>query len=143
MEGLTKLKELEYLNLAVNNVKKIEGIRMCESLAKLDLTLNFIDVEDLEESVDNLMECGEIQDVYLTGNPCCSWEGYKEYVIGRVSQLKRLDGEEITKSQRLDARQKVKQLTDKLRHAAAASIEKKAMQDPEELKDAYTPESRV
>ncbi len=33
MEGLAKLKELEYLNLAVNNVSKIEGIRTCESLA--------------------------------------------------------------------------------------------------------------
>jgi len=32
MEGLNKLKELEYINLAVNNVSKIEGIRMCESL---------------------------------------------------------------------------------------------------------------
>jgi protein TilB len=33
MEGLKKLKELEYINLAVNNVKKIEGIAFCESLA--------------------------------------------------------------------------------------------------------------
>lgn len=33
MEGLNKLKELEYLNLAVNSVSKIEGIKGCESLA--------------------------------------------------------------------------------------------------------------
>ena len=32
MEGLNKLKELEYINLAVNNVRKIEGISGCESL---------------------------------------------------------------------------------------------------------------
>ena len=32
MEGLNKLKELEYINLAVNNVKKIEGVGGCESL---------------------------------------------------------------------------------------------------------------
>jgi len=32
MEGLSKLKELEYINLAVNNISKIEGIRNCESL---------------------------------------------------------------------------------------------------------------
>lgn len=70
MEGLAKLKELEYLNLAVNNVCKIEGIRTCESLAKLDLTLNFIDVEDLEESMDNLACCEAITEIYLTGNPC-------------------------------------------------------------------------
>lgn len=110
MEGLSKLKELEYLNMAVNNVKKIEGIRTCESLAKLDLTLNFIDIEDLEESIDNLAECEEIQDLYLTGNPCVYWEGYKQYVIARVSQLKRIDGEEISKSLRLESRQNLKVL---------------------------------
>jgi len=32
MEGLNKLKELEYLNLAVNVVSIIEGVRGCESL---------------------------------------------------------------------------------------------------------------
>lgn len=46
MEGMSKLKELEYLNMAVNSVKKIEGIKRCESLNKLDMTLNFVDLED-------------------------------------------------------------------------------------------------
>jgi protein TilB len=32
MENLNKLKELEYLNLALNNISKIEGINRCESL---------------------------------------------------------------------------------------------------------------
>ena len=32
MEGLSKLKELTYLNMAVNSVRKIEGVRRCESL---------------------------------------------------------------------------------------------------------------
>ena len=45
MENLTKLKELEYLNLALNSIKKIEGIEHCESLVKLDLTVNFIGLE--------------------------------------------------------------------------------------------------
>ena len=44
---MTKLKELEYLNMAVNSVAKIEGLKRCESLNKLDLTLNFVDIEDL------------------------------------------------------------------------------------------------
>jgi protein TilB len=56
MEGISRLKELEYINLAVNSVLLIEGVKGCESLQKLDLTLNFIDVEDLEESIDNLAE---------------------------------------------------------------------------------------
>ena len=37
---------------------------------KLDLTLNFVDVEDLEESMENLSECESIVELYLTGNPC-------------------------------------------------------------------------
>ena len=32
MENLTRLKELEYLNLALNNISKIENISGCESL---------------------------------------------------------------------------------------------------------------
>lgn len=113
------------------------------SFRKLDLTLNFIDVEDLEESIDNCQEAEELQDLYLTGNPCTYWEGYKDYVIGRVSQLKRLDGEEISKSSRLAARQKLKELNEKLKVAVEENIRKKESQDPEELKEAYTKESRV
>lgn len=81
MEGLSKLKELEYLNLAVNNVSKIEGIKGCESLKKLDLTLNFIDVEDFKESIQNLAWCEQINELYLTGNPCTSWAEYKNYIF--------------------------------------------------------------
>ena len=53
-ENLHKLKDLEYLNLAVNNVRRIENLRPCESLRKLDLTLNFIsDLLSVEELKDN------------------------------------------------------------------------------------------
>eukprot|EP00347_Sterkiella_histriomuscorum_P023729 403333583 len=144
MENLNKLKELEYLNLAVNNISKIEGVRGCESLAKLDLTLNFIEVEDLEESMENLSECEAIQDLYLTGNPCAQWEGCKEYVMAKVIQLKRLDGEEITRSQRLAAKQKLKQLEQELRVVAQESILKKQRdKDAGVDQDGYTKESRV
>lgn len=110
---------------------------------KIDLTLNFIDIEDLEESVDNLEEVPDIQELYLTGNPLTSWPGYKDYIIARVPQLKRLDGEDVTKSQQLQAKQRLKQLQAELKIAAAENIEKKKNQDPEELKNAYTKESRV
>lgn len=45
MENLNKLRELEYLNLALNNIEIIEGLGNCESLNKLDLTCNFIQTE--------------------------------------------------------------------------------------------------
>jgi len=35
---------LEYLNLAMNNVERIENLECCESLQRLDLTLNFVGV---------------------------------------------------------------------------------------------------
>ena len=44
MEGLNKLKELDYLNLALNNITLIENISGCETLRKLDMTVNFIEL---------------------------------------------------------------------------------------------------
>jgi protein TilB len=70
---------------------------------KLDMTLNFIDIEDLEDSIDNLTYCPEFNELYLTGNPCESWPGCKEYIIAKIKTIKRFDGDEITKSQRLAA----------------------------------------
>ena len=42
---LKLFRSLEYLNLALNNITKVEGIGRMECLRKLDLTLNFIDVD--------------------------------------------------------------------------------------------------
>ncbi len=114
MEGLSKLKELEYLNLAVNSIRKIEGVRRCESLCKLDMTLNFIDVEDLRESMDELEYCCHLQEIYFTGNPVCEWKDYVDYVIAKLPQLIRINGEDITKSQRLAAKAKLAKLEDDL-----------------------------
>lgn len=36
-------KALNYLNLAINNVTKLQNLQKCEALQKLDLTMNFID----------------------------------------------------------------------------------------------------
>lgn len=114
MEGLNKLQELEYLNLAVNSVSKIEGTKRCESLNKLDLTLNFIDLEDLKESCENLEWNCLLTDMYLTGNPAKDWDGCRDYVIAKVETLMRLDGEEITKSDRLRAKTRLVKLEEEL-----------------------------
>lgn len=54
-ENLNKLKKLEYLNLALNCIEKIENLDRCESLNKLDLTMNFIgeltSVESLKPNI--------------------------------------------------------------------------------------------
>ena len=41
-ENVRRLKRLVYLNLALNNIERIENLEGCEALQKLDLTLNFI-----------------------------------------------------------------------------------------------------
>lgn len=69
MENLTKLKELNYLNLALNNIEVIEGLEGCESLEKLDMTCNFIQPERFFESLLNLKKCPSIRELHLLGNP--------------------------------------------------------------------------
>ena len=55
LENLHKLKNLKYLQLALNNIKIIENLSKCESLQKLDLTVNFVDdplcVESLRDNI--------------------------------------------------------------------------------------------
>ena len=108
MENLFHLKELEYLNLALNNIKKIEGLQNCEFLRKLDLTANFVDVDELEESITHLSERDSIRELYMMGNPSqAEWPGFESYVIAKIPQLGHIDGTEITRSMQIKARQKL------------------------------------
>uniref|UniRef100_T1JDN6 Dynein axonemal assembly factor 11-like CS domain-containing protein n=1 Tax=Strigamia maritima TaxID=126957 RepID=T1JDN6_STRMM len=100
LENLNKLKKLEYLNLALNNITIIENLQGCESLNKLDLTINFI---GKLTSVDSLKENEQLKSLFLSGNPCTDYIGYREYVLATLRQLKYLDGEKIDKSERLRA----------------------------------------
>lgn len=118
-ENLQRLKKLEYVNLAINNVEKIENLEGCESLEKLDLTLNFIG--ELT-SVDNLKHNVHLKELFLTGNPCTGeikksfkttfnfacdsdYQCYRDYVIVALPQLKSLDGRLVTRTERLKAKQ--------------------------------------
>ena len=46
-ENVRRLKNLEYLNLAMNKITMIENLEGCESLVKLDLTMNEIAMRGL------------------------------------------------------------------------------------------------
>lgn len=116
MENLVHLKELEYLNLALNNITKIEGLQNCEAIYKLDLTVNFIDVDHLEESMNHLATRDTLRDLYMMGNPCqTNWEGFTSYTIARLPFLQTLDGTEITKSMQITACQQLGRLEADLR----------------------------
>ena len=102
IENIRMLKCLKYLNLAVNNIKVIEGLEGCEMLERLDLTLNFIG--DLT-GVASLRANVFLETLYLTGNPCTSIDGYRKFIIDTLPQLQTLDGSEVVRSEQILARQ--------------------------------------
>ncbi|XP_013115598.2 protein tilB [Stomoxys calcitrans] len=117
IENLYKLKRLEYLNLALNNIERIENLQQLESLNKLDLTLNFIgELTSIESLKDNY----NLRILILTGNPCCDYAHYREYVIATLPQLDSLDCQEVTLTHKL-------QTKPHLREYRAAVVQKQAL----------------
>ncbi len=101
MENFGRLKMLEYLNLAMNNIERIENTEPLEKLKKLDLTLNFVgeltSIEILRDSNVHL------NSLFLMGNPCTKFTHYREFVLATLPQLEFLDGMPIEKSERIRA----------------------------------------
>lgn len=122
IENVSKLKALKYLNLALNNIKVIEGLEFCEDLEKLDLTVNFI--EDLN-CLDKLKANERLKDLYLVGNPCTQIEGYRHIVIATLPQLQSLDGKQISRSERLKAHQLYSRLS-----GSQCKVERDPLCDP-------------
>ncbi|GMH38661.1 hypothetical protein BSKO_06545 [Bryopsis sp. KO-2023] len=151
IQNLHRLKELEYLNLAVNNITRIQNLQKCESLQKLDLTVNFVDKAGLL-SVASLSGNVLLKEIFLVGNPCAEWPGYKNFVIGKLPQLQRLDGRDIKRSERILALQELPQLEAKLREELisegvdpdrAAEVEDDSLldEDSETLETGYVDEN--
>jgi len=67
------------------------------------MTVNFIEVTELHDSVKCLSVLPNLKEIYLTGNPCESWVGCKDYIIANVPSLETYNGELITPSQRIKA----------------------------------------
>ena len=86
---VTHSQELQYLNLAINNITRIENLHRSESLTKLDLTMNFIDRPALS-SLANLQPLIFLRELHLLGNPCTKWSSYRAYVIAMLPQLQTL-----------------------------------------------------
>uniref|UniRef100_A0A3B3WRA8 Leucine-rich repeat-containing protein 6 n=1 Tax=Poecilia mexicana TaxID=48701 RepID=A0A3B3WRA8_9TELE len=112
IENVGRLKKLEYLNLALNNIQVIENLEGCESLRKLDLTVNFV---GLLSSVESLQHNAHLRELFLVGNPCTEFQGYRQYVVTALPQLKWLDGTEISRSERIRALQGLEQVRRRVR----------------------------
>lgn len=111
IENLYKLKKLKYLNLAVNNIETIENLDQLESLEKLDLTLNFI---GNLTGVENLRENYLLRELILTGNYCSYYDGYRNFVILTLPQLKHLDGIEIKLTDQITAKKEIDKLRQRI-----------------------------
>ncbi|MEQ2179742.1 Protein tilB [Goodea atripinnis] len=74
-------RELKILYLQNNLIPRIG----CESLQKLDLTVNFV---GLLSSVESLKHNIHLRELFLVGNPCTEFQGYRQYVVAALPQLK-------------------------------------------------------
>ena len=93
----------------------------CEFLSKLDLTVNFIPVEEFEASIDHLRPLLHLKELFLMGNPCTEWAGCRAFAAAALPQLQQLDGSDIARSERILAQQAWRGLRGELRAAAAAA----------------------
>lgn len=107
----------------------------CEFLQKLDFTVNFIG--DLL-SVESLRGHVHLEEVFLTGNPCTEYVGYRDFVVATLPGLQRLDGNDITKSERIEASQKLKTIREQIveqqtKYLHKREAEKKAFEEKENV----------
>ncbi|NXW95015.1 TILB protein, partial [Alopecoenas beccarii] len=128
IENVGKLKKLEYLNVALNNIERIENLEGCEELKKLDLTANFIG----ELSSIEALKCNiHLKELFLVGNPCTEFEGYRQFVVATLHQLKCLDSKEIERSERIQALQNYPEVKQKIREQEQAYLLKRAREKDE------------
>ncbi|XP_078542872.1 dynein axonemal assembly factor 11 [Lissotriton helveticus] len=128
IENVSRLKKLEYLNLALNNIEIVENLEGCESLQKLDLTVNFV---GHLSSIESLKHNIHLQELFLVGNPCTEFEGYREFVVATLKQLKWLDGKEIERTERIRAVQNYPVVQKQIREQEHAYQLKRAKQKEE------------
>ncbi|XP_070555655.1 dynein axonemal assembly factor 11-like [Ptychodera flava] len=128
IENVGRLKKLEYINLALNNIERIENLGGCESLKKIDLTVNF--VGELT-SIESLRDNYNLREIFLTGNPCVHFDGYREYVIATLPQLEWLDGKKITKTEKILAVQQIDTIKPEILQQEEEYVKKRAQEKAE------------
>ncbi|XP_060631870.2 dynein axonemal assembly factor 11 [Anolis sagrei] len=128
IENVSRLKKLEYLNIALNNIEKIENLEGCEDLQKLDLTANFIgELSSIKDLKNNI----HLRELFLIGNPCTDFEGYRQFVVATLHQLRVLDGKEIERSERIKALQNLAEIEKQIQEQEQAYLLKRRKEKEE------------
>lgn len=97
IENLEVLPKLRFLTLAENNISKLENLKTLANLKFLDLSDNNIENFDAEDLPSGLLI------LLLKGNPCTQNVEYKKKLLTALPSLKQLDGNEITRQDRVEA----------------------------------------
>ncbi|KAM6101837.1 dynein axonemal assembly factor 11 isoform 4-T4 [Theristicus caerulescens] len=117
-------RDLKILYLQNNLIPKIG----CEELKKLDLTANFIgELSSIEALKYNI----HLKELFLVGNPCTEFEGYRQFVVATLHQLKCLDSKEIERSERIQALQNYPEVKQKIREQEQDYLLKRAREKEE------------
>lgn len=77
------------INVYVNFYDTCVG---CEDLQKLDLTVNFV---GRLSSVVSLKQNVHLRELFLVGNPCTEFKGYRQYVLACLPHLQVLQTAQI------------------------------------------------
>jgi protein TilB len=99
--------------------------------------MNFITFKGLLK-LDRLTVNHNLRQLFLMGNPCADFEGYRSFIIGTLPQLTHVDGADVTHVERILARQRLQRITEDLEKAAAAettamaSVDEIASMQPDE-----------
>ena len=107
--------------------------RSCEFLEKLDLTVNFVDLDHFKDSIEHLIPLAHFKELFLMGNPCMEWPHAKDFIIATLPQLERLDGQDITRTERIKAKQSTQKMLEELEVKAKEAVAAKRAKELEEL----------
>lgn len=109
----------------------------------------------MEASIEHLVPLLHLRDLFFMGNPCAEWAGFRSYVVALLPQLRALDGKDVTRAERITARQalraheaELRRLADDVRArkglpAAPAASASKADDADENGAEPWSPEARV
>uniref|UniRef100_A0A8C5ILH4 Dynein regulatory complex subunit 3 n=1 Tax=Junco hyemalis TaxID=40217 RepID=A0A8C5ILH4_JUNHY len=150
IEGLESLVHLVWLDLSFNNIEVIEGLDTLVKLQDLSLYSNRIStiehmdtLQELQifsignnnltvlENVIYLRRLKSLQTLNLSGNPFCSEEHYRLFVVAHLPSLVYLDFKLVRKSTAKAAALKYQHLTKPLEEEEAQVL---ALQEEEDAK---------